>query len=145
MVGCQYCISSGTHRHHKILKLYRHVYTDAVCSDVIKNYIDCSGIQRYKSNNKSVIPLVPLPHSGAIVEGKACEYCSRRITEPQLYKYCSISCKAFAFLLKSDELAPPFLSLGAPAPTRGKGEGSSSKSQKQCRGRKGKPCRAPFF
>ncbi|PKI54419.1 hypothetical protein CRG98_025206 [Punica granatum] len=97
MVGCQYCISSGTHRHHKILKLYRHVYTDAVCSDVIKNYIDCSGIQ------------------------------------------------AFAFLLKSDELAPPFLSLGAPAPTRGKGEGSSSKSQKQCRGRKGKPCRAPFF
>lgn len=43
--ACQYCIASGLHEGHNILKLYRHVYKDAVPVSDMENYIDCSNIQ----------------------------------------------------------------------------------------------------
>lgn len=42
---CQYCIASGSHIGHNILKLYRHVYKDVVPVSDMENYIDCSNIQ----------------------------------------------------------------------------------------------------
>uniref|UniRef100_A0A2C9WLI5 B box-type domain-containing protein n=1 Tax=Manihot esculenta TaxID=3983 RepID=A0A2C9WLI5_MANES len=43
--ACQYCMSSANHRHHKILKIYRHVYKDVVSLAAMEKYIDCSQIQ----------------------------------------------------------------------------------------------------
>lgn len=42
---CQYCIASGSHNGHNILKLYRHVYKDVVPVGDMGNFIDCSKIQ----------------------------------------------------------------------------------------------------
>ncbi|XP_060672214.1 protein RGF1 INDUCIBLE TRANSCRIPTION FACTOR 1-like [Ziziphus jujuba] len=43
--ACQYCMSSGAHRHHRVLKIYRHVYKDVVSLGSMEKYIDCSQIQ----------------------------------------------------------------------------------------------------
>ncbi|KAJ7960065.1 PLATZ transcription factor family protein [Quillaja saponaria] len=45
MPACQYCLSSGTHRDHRIIKIYRHVYKDVVTLGTMEKYIDCSQIQ----------------------------------------------------------------------------------------------------
>ena len=46
---CQYCMSSGAHRHHKVLKVYRHVYKDVVPLAAMEIYVDCSQIQVHLS------------------------------------------------------------------------------------------------
>ncbi|PON85991.1 hypothetical protein TorRG33x02_181960 [Trema orientale] len=45
MSACQYCMSSGAHRHHKVLKIYRHVYKDVVSLSAMEKFVDCSQIQ----------------------------------------------------------------------------------------------------
>ncbi|KHN41051.1 hypothetical protein glysoja_013393 [Glycine soja] len=42
---CQYCVTLPPHRHHKILKIYRHVYKDVVSLTTMEKYIDSSQIQ----------------------------------------------------------------------------------------------------
>ncbi|XP_061347846.1 protein RGF1 INDUCIBLE TRANSCRIPTION FACTOR 1-like [Gastrolobium bilobum] len=112
---CQYCVSSGPHRHHKILKIYRHVYKDVVSLAAMEKYVDCSQIQPYKCNKRLVISLNPLPHCGSALNNEAtCNICSRKLTEPDLYRYCSISCKVKAFLRKPDDSVPPFISIQSP-------------------------------
>ncbi|CAL9013056.1 unnamed protein product [Prunus brigantina] len=92
--ACQYCTASGAHRLHRILKIYRHVYRDVVSLAAMEKYIDCSQIQPYRCNKRLVISLSPLPHSGPISNiGAACETCRRRLTEPELFRYCCIACK----------------------------------------------------
>ncbi|BBG99705.1 PLATZ transcription factor family protein, partial [Prunus dulcis] len=71
--ACQYCMASGAHRLHRILKIYRHVYRDVVSLAAMEKYIDCSQIQPYRCNKRLVISLSPLPHSGPISNiGAAC-------------------------------------------------------------------------
>ncbi|XP_058008139.1 protein RGF1 INDUCIBLE TRANSCRIPTION FACTOR 1-like [Hevea brasiliensis] len=140
--ACQYCMSSANHRHHKILKIYRHVYKDVVSLAAMEKYIDCSHIQPYKCNKRLVISLNPLPHCGPLSNNGVCDVCKRRLAEPEFYKYCSISCKVTAFGRKSSESDPPFLSIQIPTNI---GRNKESKTEKQKRKRKGIPCRAPFF
>ncbi|GLT57671.1 hypothetical protein SLA2020_306280 [Shorea laevis] len=140
MSACQYCITSGIHRHHKILKIYRHVYKDVVSLAAMDRYIDCAAIQPYKCNKRLVIALNPLPHCGTMSNVDAsCYVCNRRLAEPHLYRYCSISCKVIAFERKSNELSPPFLSIQSP--TKDKEKQAEQPKNK----RKGNPRRAPFF
>jgi len=135
---CQYCIASGPHRHHKILKIYRHVYKDVVSLATMEKYIDTSQIQvwyiiwyvfihakyfmyniqnecyklcvdlvpfwlqPYKCNKRLVISLNPLPHSGSTANNEtSCNTCKRKLTEPDLYRYCSISCKVMTIIWQS--------------------------------------------
>ncbi|TYI13295.1 hypothetical protein ES332_A08G048500v1 [Gossypium tomentosum] len=136
--ACQYCLSSTSHCHHKILKIYRHVYKDVVSLVVMEKYIDCAEIQPYKCNKRLVIALNPLPHCGPILNTEtSCDICKRRLAEPDLYRYCSISCKVIAFERKSSDLAPPFLSIRSPK--------KALKAEQLKHKRKGKPQRAPFF
>ncbi|XP_039024849.1 uncharacterized protein LOC120157966 [Hibiscus syriacus] len=133
---CQYCMSSSdTHRHHKILKIYRHVYKDVVSLGSLEKHIDCAHIQPYKCNKRLVVALNPLPHSGPTLNTEtSCDTCKRRLAEPDLYRYCSISCKVIAFERKSSDFDPPFLS-----------KLSLKKIEEPKHNRKGKPRRAPFF
>ncbi|CAJ1970875.1 unnamed protein product [Sphenostylis stenocarpa] len=145
---CQYCVASGPHRHHKILKIYRHVYKDVVSLTTMEKYIDSSQIQPYKCNKRLVISLNPLPHSGSTANNEAsCNTCSRKLSEPDLYRYCSISCKVSAALSNPDDSAPPFISIQTPRlPPPQEKQGEISGPQKpQKRKRKGIPHRAPFF
>lgn len=43
--ACQYCVSLGPHKNHKLLKIYRHVYKDVVSLGAMEKYMDCSRIQ----------------------------------------------------------------------------------------------------
>ncbi|RDY07500.1 hypothetical protein CR513_08378, partial [Mucuna pruriens] len=144
---CQYCASSGPHRHHKILKIYRHVYKDVVSLASMEKYIDSSQIQPYKCNKRLVISLNPLPHCGSAINNESsCNTCNRKLTEPDLYRYCSISCKVKAVLSKPNDSAPPFISIQThpPRPSQEKQE-EASELQKSLKRRKGIPHRAPFF
>ncbi|XP_002533470.3 protein RGF1 INDUCIBLE TRANSCRIPTION FACTOR 1 [Ricinus communis] len=141
--ACQYCMSSATHRHHKILKIYRHVYKDVVSLGAMDKYIDCSQIQPYKCNKRLVISLNPLPHCGPLLNTGVCDVCKRRLAEPEHYSYCSISCKVRAFGRKSSDLDPPFLSIQQPPSSIRINKESNTEQPK--RKRKGIPCRAPFF
>ncbi|XWS46448.1 hypothetical protein CRYUN_Cryun14cG0067900 [Craigia yunnanensis] len=141
--ACQYCMASTTHRHHKILKIYRHVYKDVVSLGAMDNYIDCAEIQPYKCNKRLVIALNPLPHCGPTLNTEAsCEICRRRLAEPHLYRYCSISCKVIAFERKSRDLDPPFLSIQSLNKEKRK---KLLEIEKPKHKRKGNPQRAPFF
>ncbi|KAJ7964447.1 PLATZ transcription factor family protein [Quillaja saponaria] len=143
MSACQYCLSSGTHRHHKILKIYRHVYKDVVSLGTMEKYMDCSQIQPYKCNKRWVISLNPLPHSGSTTNSEtACEICKRRLTEPDSFRYCSISCKFTAVSRKPCDSVPPFISIQSPTQEIPK---NAPEHQKPVKKRKGTPCRAPFF
>ncbi|ESW13927.1 hypothetical protein PHAVU_008G238300 [Phaseolus vulgaris] len=145
---CQYCVASGPHRHHKILKIYRHVYKDVVSLATMEKYIDSSQIQPYKCNKRLVISLNPLPHSGSTANNEAsCNTCKRKLTEPDLFRYCSISCKVRAVLSNPDESSPPFISIQTPRlpPSQEKPEETFEPQNPQKRRRKGIPHRAPFF
>ncbi|KAL6219454.1 hypothetical protein ACLB2K_007213 [Fragaria x ananassa] len=56
--------SGPQHRHHEVLKIYRHVYHDAVLLSQMDEYLDCTQILPYKSNQSLVIAMKPLPHLG---------------------------------------------------------------------------------
>ncbi|XP_037493384.1 uncharacterized protein LOC105645450 [Jatropha curcas] len=135
-------MSSTNHRYHKILKIYRHVYKDVVSLGAMEKYIDCSHIQPYKCNKRLVIALNPLPHCGPLLSTGVCDVCKRRLAEPELYNYCSISCKVTAFAMKASESDPPFLCIQIPTSIR---KNNESKTEKPRGRRKGIPCRAPFF
>ncbi|KAK7300661.1 hypothetical protein RJT34_11509 [Clitoria ternatea] len=144
---CQYCVAS-THRHHKILKIYRHVYKDVVSLSAMEKYIDCSQIQPFKCNKRLVISLNPLPHSGSAInnEASACNTCSRKLTDPDSYRYCSISCKVKGFLTKANDSVPPFISIRSPPPQEEQDEPAEPpKLSLRKYPRKGTPSRAPFF
>ncbi|XP_050229513.2 protein RGF1 INDUCIBLE TRANSCRIPTION FACTOR 1-like [Mercurialis annua] len=144
--ACQYCMSSPIHRHHKILKIYRHVYKDVVSLGAMEKYLDCSQIQPYKCNKRLVISLNPLPHCGPLLNIGVCDVCKRRLAEPELYSYCSISCKVTAFARKSSEMDPPFLCIQHTSTTsKSIRRTKESKPEHPKRKRKGIPCRAPFF
>ncbi|XP_028768739.1 uncharacterized protein LOC114740703 isoform X2 [Neltuma alba] len=141
--ACQYCVSFGIHRCHKMLSIYKHVYKYVVAMAAVEKHIDCSQIQTYKCNKRLVIALNPLPHGGLATDtGLLCEICGRRVTHPHLYRYCSISCKVQAVLRKPNESLPPFITIQRPS--KGKKE-KASEPQKPINKRKGTPRRAPFF
>ncbi|KAK7276205.1 hypothetical protein RIF29_17341 [Crotalaria pallida] len=113
----------------------------------------------YKCNKNLVIPLNPLPHNGSALnpEAMSCTICNRKLTEPHLYIYCSISCKVKAVLDKADDSVPPFISIQSPPPHEVQEEETTEEPQKEetppppkpeslrKRKRKGTPHRAPFF
>ncbi|WCJ25170.1 hypothetical protein M5689_007076 [Euphorbia peplus] len=136
--ACQYCMSSPTHRHHNILKIYRHVYKDVVSLSSMEDHFDCSQIQPYKCNKQLVISLNPLPHCGIQSNNGVCYVCGRRLAEPHLYHYCSISCKDAAFGMTN--MDPPFLCFQNQTKTDEEHE-----NEKPKRKRKAPPSRAPFF
>lgn len=56
-------------------------------------------LQPYKCNKRLVISLNPLPHCGSTMYNEAsCNTCNRKLTEPDLYRYCSISCKVMTII-----------------------------------------------
>ncbi|KAL5053070.1 hypothetical protein RYX36_033752, partial [Vicia faba] len=91
---CQFCVSFGLHRHHKLLKVSRHVNKDVVSLRAIENYFDCSQIQTYKCNKRLVVSRNPLEvfELSSNVE-ESCKVCKKKFNAPHLYSYCSISCK----------------------------------------------------
>ncbi|CAI9090090.1 OLC1v1024780C1 [Oldenlandia corymbosa var. corymbosa] len=94
--ACRYCLSSGFHDEHEVLKIYRHVYQDVVPFDEMDDHFDCERVQPYKCNKKWVVSLHPLPHcgSGAQYEAEAsCDTCQRKLGDPEQYRFCCISCK----------------------------------------------------
>ncbi|MED6122004.1 hypothetical protein PIB30_035542 [Stylosanthes scabra] len=108
--------------------------------DSMREHIDCSQIQPFKCNKLWVIALDPLPHRGSVKRSResSCKTCTRKLGSPNLYCYCSISCKVRAVLKKSDDSAPPFMLLKEDL----KEEPVASKRVNK---RKGIPVRAPFF
>ncbi|KAH7848922.1 hypothetical protein Vadar_010283 [Vaccinium darrowii] len=115
--ACLHCIDAGTHAQHRVLKIYRHVYKDAVLQSDMENHIDCSMIQAYRSNRKLVIVLNPLPHSSSQTGGDtACANCTRKLMDPRANRYCSIACKVEVFNKKPNRSEPPFLALRIPSP-----------------------------
>ncbi|KAJ1410553.1 hypothetical protein SESBI_21870 [Sesbania bispinosa] len=146
MSACQYCVSSGSHRHHQMLKIYRHVYKDVVSLSAMEKYVDCSYIQPYKCNKQLVISLNPLPHCGSTLNNEAsCNICNRKLTEPNLYRYCSISCKVRAVSREPDDSVPSSISIQSPPPPPVENQEETSEPPKRKRSRKGTPHRAPFF
>ncbi|KAK2439019.1 protein RGF1 INDUCIBLE TRANSCRIPTION FACTOR [Trifolium repens] len=53
MLICQHCVSSGLHRHHKVLKVHRHLCKEVISLRAIEKYIDCSQIQVESVSKKS--------------------------------------------------------------------------------------------
>ncbi|KEH21041.1 putative transcription repressor PLATZ family [Medicago truncatula] len=154
MVCCQYCISSGVHRHHKILKIYRHIYKDVVALSAMEKYFDCSEVQTYKSNRKVVISLKPRQFSEIASNAEdSCEVCNKKLNEPDLYRYCALSCKVEAVSKKSESEDPVSTtplesssgpSIQGPPQHQETQEGTSGPSLGK-RKRKGIPHRSPFF
>ncbi|XP_057432114.1 protein RGF1 INDUCIBLE TRANSCRIPTION FACTOR 1-like [Lotus japonicus] len=132
-----------THHQHRMLKIYRHSYKDVVSLDSIEKYIDCSQIQPYKCNSHMIISLKPLPHFGSAKKSEeTCRTCNRKLMEPDLYRYCSISCKVEAVSRKPNDSNPPF--IFTQSLNQGKYVGTV-KPPTQRNKRKGTPCRAPLF
>ncbi|KAL1831134.1 hypothetical protein ACET3Z_000785 [Daucus carota] len=154
---CQYCIDSGSHNGHNILRLYRHVYQDVVPVSDMAHYIDCSKIQPYKCNKLWVLSLKPLPHndSGSKADTKStCDTCRRILSYPYLHRYCSLDCKVQAFSRKTKSSDPPFLTVRKRAAADDRESVAAStnpsithefKEGKRNRRRKGTPQRSPFF
>ncbi|GAU19476.1 hypothetical protein TSUD_77200 [Trifolium subterraneum] len=156
MLICQQCVFSGLHRYHKVLKVHRHLCKEVVYMRTIEKYFDCSFIQMYKRHKRPVISLNPaqLDEFG-LDAAESCQVCNRRLNIPELYRYCSISCKVESVSKKSELENPvsttPVESSSVPSiqspppPPRPQGtlEGVSEFSFRK-RKRKGIPQRAPF-
>ncbi|KAK1371290.1 PLATZ transcription factor family protein [Heracleum sosnowskyi] len=117
---CKHCFSpSGSCGGHKTLRIYRHVYKDAVVGKDLKDLIDRSKIQLYKCNKNRIMVLHPLDNKKKDQEvaetSTGCDICKRILLNPAVYRYCSIECKVKAFLRKGKATDPPFLELGAAA------------------------------
>ncbi|XP_019455204.1 PREDICTED: uncharacterized protein LOC109356337 [Lupinus angustifolius] len=142
--ACKFCISSGLHHHHKIMKIHRYNHRDAVYLINMRKFIDCSEIQPYKSKRKLVISLNPLPQKiSASNDEASCNICSRKLNEPHKYHYCSISCKVKAVLEKRDDSFPPFICIQSHSNETN--EETFKMQSLRKRRRKGTPHRAPFF
>ncbi|KAL8457472.1 hypothetical protein ACS0TY_035366 [Phlomoides rotata] len=144
VAACKYCIISGDHDDHRgILTIYRHVYQNVVPLNEMENHFDCRRIQPYKCNKKWVVSLTPLPHngSGSLIEGDgACYVCKRKLTDPDRFHFCSITCKVHSDLGRSVTNFPtPVINTSEIVEE----EHNEVKSNK--RRRKGVPRRAPFF
>ncbi|KAE9596126.1 hypothetical protein Lal_00030519 [Lupinus albus] len=139
--ACKFCISSGVHHHHQILKIHRYNHIDVVYLINMREFINCSEIQPYKSKRKMVISLNPLPQnrSGLNDEG-SCKICSRKLNQPNKYHYCSISCKVKAVLEKRDDSFLPFICIKSHSI-----EETCKLQSLRKRRRKTTPHRAPFF
>ncbi|KAM7266377.1 hypothetical protein ACFE04_004274 [Oxalis oulophora] len=106
---CRYCMLSGIHGDHHTIKIYRHVYQNAVCLMTMSQYLDCDQIQ---CNKNLVVSLKPLPHNGlaTYADEICCKTCRRKLMDPTVVDYCSILCKTIAFDNKENKNIPPFLS-----------------------------------
>ncbi|MCE0481707.1 hypothetical protein HAX54_039686 [Datura stramonium] len=137
---CRYCISTGKHDDHSLLKIYRHVYKDVVPLEEMEYHIDCSKIQPYKCNKKWVIALNPLPHcgSGSLIFGDpTCYICHRRLNDPGQYRFCCIACQVEAIWRKENAAGLGAIDEAA--------EVTQNVEMKRKRRRKGIPRRAPFY
>ncbi|KAK1371284.1 hypothetical protein POM88_037379 [Heracleum sosnowskyi] len=117
---CKHCFSlPGPCGGHKTLRIYRHVYKDAVVGKDLKDLIDRSKIQLYKCNKNRIMVLHPLDNKKKDQEvaetSSGCDICTRILLNPAVYRYCSLECKVEAFLRKGKATDPPFLELGAAA------------------------------
>ncbi|KAK9950973.1 hypothetical protein M0R45_006436 [Rubus argutus] len=138
--GCQYCMTAGRrHRHHKILKIYRHVYQDAVLLSEMEKHLDCSQIL---CNQLLVIAVKPLPHLGGPTKSR-CKTCSRRVTRP--YRYCCLDCQVEALSSKSSGSSSAARFLGNHTSPNMVNKKRAPKPEHSLNKRKGKPSRAPFF
>ncbi|XP_061340325.1 protein RGF1 INDUCIBLE TRANSCRIPTION FACTOR 1-like [Gastrolobium bilobum] len=140
---CQYCASSSTHCQHKMLKIYRHLFTDVVALAAMEKHFDCSQIQPYKCNKRLVIALKPLPHCGSAKRNEACNICGRKLAEPDLYDYCSISCKVKAVLSKLNDSVPA--SISTLSLHQENKEETTEPSKWVNKRKRTTPRRAPFF
>ncbi|XP_074337502.1 protein RGF1 INDUCIBLE TRANSCRIPTION FACTOR 1-like [Apium graveolens] len=117
---CKHCFSpSGSCGGHKTIRIYRHVYQDAVVGKDLKKLIDCSKIQLYKCNKKRVATLHPLDNKIKVQEvtetSSNCDICKRSLHNPAAYRYCSLECKVKAISRKEKITDHPFLNLGTAA------------------------------
>ncbi|WJX47965.1 hypothetical protein P8452_34596 [Trifolium repens] len=156
MLICQHCVSSGLHRHHKVLKVHRHLCKEVISLRAIEKYIDCSQIQIHKRNRRPVISLNPLQFDElGSNDQESCQVCNRRLNIPELYRYCSIYCKVESVSKKSElentvsttpveSSSVPSIQSPPPPPPQGTLEGTSVFSFRK-RKRKGIPQRAPFY
>ncbi|XP_045823233.1 protein RGF1 INDUCIBLE TRANSCRIPTION FACTOR 1-like [Trifolium pratense] len=159
MLICQHCVSFGLHRYHEILKVHRHLCKEVVPLRAIKKHFDCSLIQIYKRHGQAVISLNPVKlNELGLDAAESCQVCNRRLNVPDLYRYCSITCKVESVSKKSklenpvsttpveSSSVPSIQSPPPPPPRRPQGtlEGVSEFSFRK-RKRKGIPQRAPLF
>ncbi|XP_058735962.1 protein RGF1 INDUCIBLE TRANSCRIPTION FACTOR 1-like [Vicia villosa] len=158
---CQFCVSFGLHRHHKMLKVSRHVNKDVVSQRAMEKYFDCSQIQTYKSNRRLVVSLNPLDLFELSPNAEeSCKACSKKLNEPHLYSYCSISCKVVALSKKPEPEDPasviiiesssgpssgsPPHSRPRPCPLLRQTQERAPEPSKRKRKRKGSPHRSPL-
>ncbi|KAI5683291.1 hypothetical protein M9H77_04519 [Catharanthus roseus] len=144
LAACRYCLATGLHNNHNLLKIYRHVYQDVVPLKAMEEHIDCSNIQPYKCNKKCIIAMNPLPHcgSGAQIDGDlSCLVCKRKLMDPEQYRYCCIACKVEALTRKRKGSHSQNFSMEN---STAKNEIEIAKEERRKRRRKGVPIRAPL-
>ncbi|XP_051115836.1 protein RGF1 INDUCIBLE TRANSCRIPTION FACTOR 1-like [Andrographis paniculata] len=94
MVICKHCVKNGHHNAHTILTVHRHLHQDVIPLSELETLIDCSKIKPYRSNNKWVISVNPLPHIGSSSVNEnsgVCNVCKRRLNPK--FRLCSLTCK----------------------------------------------------
>ncbi|XP_074306890.1 protein RGF1 INDUCIBLE TRANSCRIPTION FACTOR 1-like [Silene latifolia] len=87
---CQSCLFR--HRKHIILQVRRYVYHDVLKLSDARNFMDCSGIQAYISNNAKVVFLKERPLNRHYKGSESsCFTCNRNLQDP--FIFCCLSCK----------------------------------------------------